>query len=159
MKNFVLSLIATVVFTNLSLGQTSNSAWLKMMNDFKESVNNVIAKELIEKEKIIRVLCIKDIYGVDVYDAPNIEDKIFICKNIYEGVDFIKCYYMLIGEKLTMEEIFYDSVNGKIVVSIPEHDSIKACFKDNFFIMNPNETKEEAWKRYQVKIASERFDM
>jgi hypothetical protein len=130
---------------------------VKILNkNFQESV---IAKELIEKEKIIRVICIKDIYGIDVYEALNDDDKIFICKNIYEGVYFIKSYYMLIGEKPSMEEVTYDSVNGKIVVTIPEHDTIKASFKNNFFIMNPDETKEDAWKRYQVKIATDRFDM
>lgn len=49
MKNYVLGLVATIVFTNLSLGQTSHSAWLTMTNNYKNSVDNVIAKECPQK--------------------------------------------------------------------------------------------------------------
>ena len=145
------------ILFSLLIEDESSMEVIKILNQsIKE---DSVAKKILEFEEIIRVICIKDTCGSDVDEAPDDDDKIFIRKNIYQGVHFSKCYYMLISEKISVEEVTDECVNGKIAVTFRENDKIKANFSNHFFIMNPDETKSQAWKRYQVKTASERFDM
>lgn len=45
MKNLLFSLMAMVLFTDLSFAQTSNENWVRMMEEYKSSVENVLSKE------------------------------------------------------------------------------------------------------------------
>lgn len=45
MKNILFGLIATVLLSNFSFGQTSNESWKRMMQIYETSINNIILKE------------------------------------------------------------------------------------------------------------------
>lgn len=135
------------------------SQFVEMNNDKRNFTDQAITQKVCEVEKVINVICTKDVLGFHVYDNPKDKKKRFICRNVYMGLHFTDSHYILIGEKITWEETYDESVNGKIVATFLEKNDLFMNFNDHFFIMNPDETKAEAWKRYQVKIATDRFDL
>jgi hypothetical protein len=132
---------------------------INKINSKRNFKDLTIANWLCGFAEIINVICIKDVYGFDVNNDPDIENKRFIYRNIYQGVKFYECPYLLIGEKITWQGGVIYSVNGRIIETFIEECDAFENFKDHFFIMRPEENSEMAWKRYMSNKTGSRFGL
>lgn len=162
-------LVVAIVFNYLHWVPISNEMYSRMLDringdrNYKDqSIANMFKR--FNSAKTISALCTEDVYSSDTYGKLNSKNKRFSCRNSYHGV-FIRdtydldSHFLLIGEKISLKQWEICRVNQKVVYSFSSGGNEFKDFKKKFFLMNPNETKEDAWNRYKVKIATDRFDL
>jgi hypothetical protein len=162
-------LVVAVVFNYLKRVPISTELYSRMLdriNGDRNYKDQSIAKmfKRFNSPKTISALCTEDVYSSDVNGNPNAKNKRFLCRNSYHGVFIRDAYdldshFLLIGEKISLKQWEVCFVNQKVVYSFSSGGNEFKDFKKKFFLMNPNEPKEDAWRRYQVIIATDRFDL
>ena len=134
--------------------------FLEKINSTKDFHENTCIKLLIKNKPIkVRPLCIKDVYGIDVFGNVDKTQKYFTYKCRYRGVQFVNSHFMMIGERLLLNHRFGCFVNGKIIVLFPEKGDESEIFTSNFFLMKPHEKIDQALKRFQKEQSFKRFDL
>jgi len=162
-------LVVAVVFNYLNRAPISTELYSRMLDkingdrNYKDQSISKMVKHF-NSPKPISALCTEDAYSSDVYGKPDSKNKRFLCRNSYHGVFIRDAYdldshFLLIGEKISLKQWEVCRVNQKVVYSFSSGGNDFKDFKKKFYLMNPDETKEDAWKRYQVKKATDRFDL
>lgn len=106
----------------------------------------------------IRVLNIMGIHTVNQV-TQKISEPWFVFRNEYQGIHFANSHYIMIGENTNSPEMISCFINGKIIHVFLENWTDSEKFTSFFILMNPDETKEDAWKRYENELHIKQFDL